>query len=217
MEEYQISSGMTYEQHMARLETFIEPMAQVLSNCQMLTRPSMIEPEQERERERERAGEASLDARKGIFNIVQKCLCCCHHKALTKSPRAVDRIFGTLSAAYSTISYTAPRCSFSGCARSCVGLDLALSLTYFFPLWLLRWGINLQLIQPTRGFKLQFRVIQFVEYSSPIYRCAYEGDFSRLKALLKGKLGSPFDVTFEPRRSLLGVLLPSIQVASICD
>ena len=141
----------------------------------------------------------------GISNLAQSCRCSCHHKSLSRSPRAVDRIFGTLFIACSGFSSTIPKCNVPSCAHSCAGPDIALSLTYFFPLWLLSWGINLKFTPAIRGFNHHFRIIQFVEYSSPIFRCAYEGDVSRMKALLKGRLASPFDVTFEPQRSLLGV------------
>lgn len=140
-----------------------------------------------------------------VANSVITCQCCCHYKYLNRSPRVVDRIFGTLFAIYSGVSNAAPRCNISDCAQSCAGPDIALSLTYLFPPWLLSWGISLKFTQATRGFNHNFRVIQYVEYSSPIFRCAYEGDVSRMKGLLKGRLGSPFDMTHEPRRSLLKV------------
>lgn len=133
------------------------------------------------------------------------CQCCCHYKHLSRSPRVVDRIFGSLFTVYSGVSNAAPRCNVSGCAQSCAGPDIALSLTYLFPSWLLSWGISLKFTQATAGFNHNFRVIQYVEYSSPIFRCAYEGDVPRMKALLKGRLESPFDMTYEPRRSLLKV------------
>ena len=133
------------------------------------------------------------------------CECCCHYKYLNRSPRVVDRIFGTLFTVYSGVSNAAPQCNVSSCAQSCTGSDIALSLTYLFPPWLLSWGISLKFTQATRGFNHNFRVIQCVEYSSAIFRYAYEGDVFRMKALLKGRLGSPFDITYEPRRSLLRV------------
>ena len=205
IQEIQARSAQSYEQHLTRLETFMESMARILSNPeQRLTGRSSSE----------QAGEPSPDAKNEIgVNTslpacsAMTCPCCCHYKYLNRSPRVVDRIFGTLFAVYSGVSTANPQCNVSACAQSCAGPDIALSLTYVFPPWLFSWGISLKFTQATRGFDHQFRVIQYVEYSSPIFRCAYEGDISGMKALLKAGLGSPFDMTYEPRKSLLGVWL----------
>lgn len=194
IQELQAKSEQSYEQHMTRLENFMEPVARILSNpC-------------------ERVGESPPDARNEsdmdtsiVASSATMCQCCCHCRSLTRSARVVDRIFGTLFAIYSGVPSLAPRCNVSGCAQSCTGPDLALSLTYLFPPWLLCWGISLKFTQATRGFNHHFRLIQYVEYSSPIFRCAYEGNVSRMKALLQARLGSPFDMTCEPQRSLLRV------------
>lgn len=184
----------------------MEPMARILSgHVQTLADGSpgeVVEEPPPDARKETTAIEVDIST---ISNSATTCQCCCHYISWNRSPRVVDRIFGTLFAAYSGVSCAAPRCNVLGCARSCAGPDIALSLTYFFPLWLLSWGINLRLTHSTREFDHNFRMIQCVEYSSPIFRYAYEGDVSRMKALLKGRLGSPFDMTFEPRKSLLGV------------
>lgn len=186
----------------------MEPMARILSNHEQRSARTPGE----------RAGEPPPDAGKesvmNTSNTASTCQCCCHYKSLNRSPRVVDRIFGSLSAAYSGVTSAVPQCNVLDCAKSCAGPDITLSLTYFFPPWLLYWGINLKFTQATRGFNHNFRVIQCVEYSSPIFRYAYEGDVSRMKALLKGKLGSPFDVTYEPQRSLLGVWFLFITMAT---
>lgn len=203
IQEFQARSEQSYEQHMTRLETFMEPVARILSNPEQMS--AGCSPG-------EKVGEPSSEARNEsdmknstVASSAKMCQCCCHYKCLSRSPRVVDRIFGTLFAIYSGVSSAAPRCNVSACAQSCAGPDIALSLTYLFPPWLLSWGINMKFTQATRGFNHNFRLIQNVEYSSPIFRCAYEGDVSRMKALLKGRLGSPFDMTYEPQRSLLGV------------
>lgn len=58
------------------------------------------------------------------------------------------------------------------------------------------------------GFDFNLRVLHYVHYSSPIFQCAYQGDSLGMKNLLKARLGSPFDMTSGPQRSLLGVWLP---------
>lgn len=203
IQETQARSDQCCEQYMKRLETFIEPIAQMLSNQQQkLVGSSPDEPARELSSEAKNKGDMGTSI---AASSIKMCQCCCHYKYLNRSPRVVDRIFGTLFTVYSGVSNAAPRCTVSGCAQSCSGPDIALSLTYLFPPWLLSWGISLKFTQATGGFNHNFRVIQCVEYSSPIFRCAYEGDVSRMKALLKGRFGSPFDVTHEPRRSLLRV------------
>ena len=179
----------------------MQPAAQMLSNQQQsLVGRSPGEPADELSSDAKNDVDVSIAASSKIT-----CQCCCHYKYINRSPRVVDRIFGTLFTAYSGVSNAAPQCNISSCAQSCAGPDVALSLTYLFPPWLLSWGVSLKFTQATRGFNHNFRVIQCVEYSSPIFRCAYEGDTPRMKALLKGSLGSPFDITYEPRRSLLMV------------
>lgn len=183
----------------------MEPIAQMLSNREEnLVGNSLDEPARPLPSEAKKQGDmdASIAA-----SSMPTCQCCCHYKYMNRSPRVVDRIFGTLLTVYSGVSNAAPRCNVSGCAQSCAGPDIALSLTYLFPSWLLSWGISLKITQATAGFNQNFRVIQYMEHSSPMFRCAYEGDVAQMKALLRGRLGSPFDMTYEPRRSLLRVWL----------
>lgn len=136
--------------------------------------------------------------------IATQCKCCCHQKYSKRSPRLADRILGTLFTGYSGVPGLAPRCNVLICVHSCPSPDAMLALTYFFPAWFISGAITLALKQTTRVF-YNIRVLRYVSYSSPIFQYAYQGDLSGMKALLKGRLGSPFDVTPETQRSLLGV------------
>ena len=181
----------------------MEPIVQMLSNQEeKLASNSPDGPAKELPSEAKNQGDMNTSIATSSMTI---CQCCCHYKYFNRSPRVVDRIFGTLFTVYSGVSNAAPRCNVSSCAQSCAGPDIALSLTFLFPSWLLSWGISLKITQATAGFNQNFRVIQYMEHSSPMFRCAYEGDVAQMKALLKGRLGSPFDMTYEPRRSLLRV------------
>jgi hypothetical protein len=201
MHEDQAKSEESHRHYMVKLETFMEPMARILPSFEM--EPILPTYEQRG------AGLSLTKQNLPQSSETPQCQCHCHHRRLNRSPPIVDRIFGTVFASYSGVSRGNSRCDVLSCAQSCANPEITLSLTYFFPPWLLSGGINVTITQKARGLNNNLRVIQCVDYSSPIFRYAYEGDVSRMKALLRGRLGSPFDVTSGPQRSLLGVRFPS--------
>ena len=136
---------------------------------------------------------------------LHQCVCCCHQRYSKRSSRSLNQIFGTLSAAYSGIPYLAPECNLPSCTRSCLIPSSLFSLTFFFPTWILVWAITLTLKRSALGFDYNIRLFYCVSYSSPIFQCAYQGNVSGMKYILQNGLGSPFDVTPEPQRTLLGV------------
>ena len=133
------------------------------------------------------------------------CNCCCHQRHSDRSPRFVDGIIGTFFAGYYGIPYLAPRCTMHSCAQTCLVSDFLLTVTYFFPTWFLSWAVTLAFKKSYSGFDYSFRVANCVKNSSPIFQCAYQGDVAGIKVLLRSNLGSPFDITPKPERSLLGV------------
>jgi hypothetical protein len=198
LQEDQAQSEQSNEKHRARLETLMEPMTRNFS----IQEQNTVE-----DSPRECKDEAMMMAMNTSYvsNLAPTCDCCCHHRYSKRSFRIFDQVFGTFFAGYSGVSSVVPRCNVLSCTQSCASSDIMLSLNYFFPQWLLSWGFTLALTTTIRGFDHTFRLFHCVEYSSPIFRYAYEGDVARMKALLKARLGSPFDVTSEPQRSLLGV------------
>ena len=140
--------------------------------------------------------------------IPSHCTCNSHEQYSKRSPRVADRIIGTLFAGYSDVSYLICFCNKLSGARSCANSHFMFSLTYFFPLWILSCAIILRIQKHMWGFDFNLRVIRYVSYSSPIFQYAYQGDVLGMKGLLRRRLGSPFDVTSEPQRTLLGVWLP---------
>ncbi len=216
-QEDQARLEKSHRQSFVRLETFMEPLTRIYVDHQQITA----------NRDHKGLLGAVQDPTKGlhtkdcsseygdqavaitvnatsISNIAPQCKCCCHQKYSKRSPRLVDRIVGTLFTGYSGIPGLGPRCNVHSCVHSCPSPDAMLSLTYFFPTWFISGAITMALKKTTRGF-YNIRVIRYVSYSSPIFQYAYQGDISGMKALLKGRLGSPFDVTPETQRSLLGV------------
>ena len=135
----------------------------------------------------------------------QQCKCCCHQRYSNRSSRFVDGIIGTFFAGYCGIPYLALECTVRSCTQTCLISDSLLTITYFFPTWLLSCAFTFVFKMSTLGFDYTFRFANCVSYSSPIFQCAYQGDIEGIKVILRSKLGSPFDVTTEPQRSLLGV------------
>lgn len=197
-QEDQAKSEQSNEKHRVRQEALMEPTTQYFSTHEQ----KPIEDSSLRCKD-----EVMTMATKTSYTpkLARKCDCCCHHRYSKRSSRVLDQVFGTLFAGYSGVSSLIPRCNVLGCKQSCASSDIMLSLNYLFPLWLLSWGFTLAFKTTIGGFDHSFRLFHCVEYSSPIFRYAYEGDVARMKALLKARLGSPFDVTSEPQRSLLGV------------
>jgi hypothetical protein len=201
MQDDQAKSEESHRRYMVKLETFMEPMARILAP---LEKEPILPTHEQRG-----AGLSLTKQHLPQSSETPQCQCHCHHRRLNRSPPIVDRIFGTVFASYSSLSHGNSRCNVFSCTQSCANPDITFSLTYFFPPWLLSGGINVTIMQTARGLNNNLRVIQCVDYSSPIFRYAYEGDVPRMKALLRGRLGSPFDVTWGPQRSLLGVRFPS--------
>ena len=135
----------------------------------------------------------------------QQCKCCCHRKHSNRSFRFLDGITGTLFVGHCRTPYLALGCNLRSCTQTCLLSDFLFTLTYFFPTWLLSWAIKSAFKISTSGFDYNFRVLNCVSYSSPIFQCAYQADVAGIEALLRSKSGSPFDVTPEPQRSVLGV------------
>ena len=131
--------------------------------------------------------------------------CLCHRRRSKRSARTLDQFIGSLYVMYSGGSFPDPRCNPVNCVQRSKFSDFLLSLTYFFPAWILSWAFTLIVKRSKPGFDFNFRVYHCVTYSSPIFQYAYQGDVSKLKSLLQNRLGSPFDVTSEPQRSLLTV------------
>ena len=147
--------------------------------------------------------EPSLD----LHSQAPKCNCCFHERYSKRSPRVADRTVGTLFVEYSNLPYLIGLYKKSSYAQSCTGSHFRFSLAYFFPIWFLSCAIILVVQDHARGFDFNFRVLRYVSYSSPIFQYAYQGDALGMKNLLGRRLGSPFDVTSGPQRSLLGVRL----------
>ena len=198
LQEVQAKLEQSNEKHRVKLEALMEPMTRKFS---------IHEQKAVEESSLEYKNEALTMAMKTLYisNLAPRCDCCCHHRYSKRSSRVFDQLFGTIFAGYSDVSSVVPRCNNLGCTQSCASSDIMLSLSYFFPLWLLAWGFTLALTTTIRGFDHKIRIFHCVEYSSPIFRYAYEGDVARMKALLKARLGSPFDVMSKLQRSLLGV------------
>lgn len=138
-------------------------------------------------------------------SISSHCNCSCHERYSTRSPRLTDTLLGTLFAGSLDITYASRECNNLSCIRSCPSPHFMFSLTYFFPIWLLSWAITLSFQKCKWGLDHSFRVINCASSSSSIFQYAYQGDVSGMKSLLKARLGSPFDVTPKPQRSLLGI------------
>lgn len=137
--------------------------------------------------------------------VLPLCNCCCHDRYSERSPRVADKIFGTLFTGYSGIPYLTRKCDESSCAQSCSWPHATFSLTYFFPMWFLSYLITLAVKQHSWGFDYNLRFIHYVGYSSLMFQYAYQGNVPGMKSLIKSRLGSPFEVTSERQRSLLGV------------
>ena len=140
-----------------------------------------------------------------VADIEPQCKCRCHNRSSKRSPQVMDQIIGSLFAGYSGIPCLIPQCNVLSCQRSCPNPDVTVSVTYFFPAWILSQAFTLAFKRSVGGFDYNIRIINCVSYLSLIFQYAYQGDVSRMKSLLKSKLGSPFDVTSNPQRSLLGV------------
>lgn len=137
--------------------------------------------------------------------ITLHCNCSCHERNLFRSPRATDRIIGTLFAGYLGIPFSYRRCNELSCIRSCAGSPISISLTYFFPLWFLSEAITLSVQQNIWGLEYNLRVNHCVSFTSAIFQYAYQGNTSGIKSILKARSGSPFDIASGTQRSLLGV------------
>lgn len=136
------------------------------------------------------------------------CNCSCHERHSTRSPRATDRIIGTLFTGYLDVPFFYRRCNKSDCKRPCSNSQISISLTYFFPLWFLSKAISLSIQQHIWGFDYNLRVNHCVSFSSAIFQYSYQGNTSGIKSILKARSGSPFDITYGTQRSLLGVWPP---------
>ena len=225
LEQQQLRMEQTHTRSLAGLEDFLSRMSSMSANQQALLEGGYDQPVNLADAFRASSEQNSLNLisddtslpttrMSDYYSALPRCKCRCHQRALKRSSFFIDRFLGTVFTAYSGIPHLVPGCNVLSCTQSCLISEMFFSFTYFFPTWLISWAIILVLRRSTLGFDHNIRLLHCVSYSSPIFQCAYQGDVVGMKLLLHQRLGSPFDVTPEPQRSLLGVGISFLRQAS---
>ena len=119
------------------------------------------------------------------------CRCNCHRHYRSGNPRVFQKAIGQIFLGYTGLPIITPSCSMSDCDHHC---DPTLWIDYYFPAWFLNWKLHAEIrIRQNSGPEFSLRVSRVVPSSAEIIRSALQGDTARVKSILRGRVGSPFD------------------------
>ena len=120
------------------------------------------------------------------------CSCQCHKRQSLKTAKLVQNVFGTLSVSWSGIPKLAKTCDQHACRRRS---DPTLSVTYRFPQALVQRVMCLSMSYASMcGPELRVRLPRVVDWTSPVWRPAIDGDVTTMRALFEKGEASPWDV-----------------------
>ena len=120
------------------------------------------------------------------------CSCQCHKRQSLKSAKLVQNVFGSLSVSWSGIPKLVKACDQHACRRRS---DPTLSVTYRFPQALVQRVMCLSMSYATMcGPELRVRLPRVVDWTSPVWRPAIDGDVATMRALFEKGEASPWDV-----------------------
>ena len=118
------------------------------------------------------------------------CRCACHRQRHVRSPRMLERLFGSLFIGYVGLPVVSSSCDLKDCSLS----SPSLWIDYYFPAWFFRQRLHC-IIKYMRslGPEQSLRVRRTIPHASNIVISAVRGDVENMKLLLKSGSGSPFD------------------------
>lgn len=131
------------------------------------------------------------------------CSCSCHTPVSVHTPQWLGSAFGTLQVKYSKDPSSCRYCAHKDCRK---GPQPVLKTNYYFPRWLLRHAMCLQLdYSPWGGHSVSLRTPRVISANSPVFSYAQHNNISGMRRLFQQNLASPFDVSYEEGRSALHV------------
>ncbi|KAH8880120.1 ankyrin [Thozetella sp. PMI_491] len=119
------------------------------------------------------------------------CRCICHSPGAVRSPTVLGQAVGQLLVWYSCVPLRMINCRDPNCDRE---KRPALSMTYFFPTWLLdRRIVSRFAYSAADGPEFLLRVARVVPSTADVFNFARTGNVQGLQYLFKNGLASPFD------------------------
>lgn len=112
-----------------------------------------------------------------------RCKCKCHKKS---PPHAFsNQLLGNLFLGYSSIPFFASKCSESDCQGRCMSRTTNMTLTYYFPAWVMAKALHFAYTYtPLSGPTFGLAVRNLVSHNCGLLSSAREGDVDGLKSAL---------------------------------
>ena len=120
------------------------------------------------------------------------CSCQCHKRRSLKTARFVENVVGALSVSWSGIPTLAKACDQHACRRRSAP---AFNVTYRFPQALVQHIYSLSMSYETMcGADFRVRLPRIVDWTSPVWGPAIDGDVAAMRTLFEQGKASPWDV-----------------------
>lgn len=132
------------------------------------------------------------------------CICACHRRKKSSTPRFVDQVLGQLFIGYAGMPFPSPKCDSDACEKA---QTPHVSLEYWFPVGFV-WSqiVRLQFgFRPNVGPQVSLSTLRRVPDSAQSVDFALAGNIDGLKDLFKNGLASPQDVSSTRGYSLLRI------------
>ena len=131
------------------------------------------------------------------------CTCRCHIRSTWTSPTWMSPLLGRLFTGYAGLPFLSLACDKSSCLWSS---QPSISIQYFFPTWFAQRALYAYLLfSQYHGIEQSLRVSRVVWVGAEIFTKAHSGNTDAVKALLKSRESSPFDVSSAVGGTALGV------------